>query len=120
MTADNEQAEREAAVDNAREYIISTYGALFYLDYAEETVMEFDRLARAAGRAEVAASEGYHEMLARAMTAGMRIEELEGALRDILDNVHYVKDEDGNWHSYYDDKPYAAAATEAARALLRR
>ena len=42
---------------------------------------------------------------------------LREALTDILSNVRYERDDDGNWHSFYSDKPRAAAATERARAL---
>ena len=54
----------------------------------------------------------------RARSQEEETEKLREIIRGIIDNVHYEKDLDGNWYTYYNDKPRAAAATEHARRII--
>ncbi len=71
------------------------------------------------GKGEVREAQHYLQRAKlRARSQEEQMDKLRAVIRGIIKNVHYAKDRDGNWHTYYDDKPYAAAATEAARDLL--
>ena len=70
------------------------------------------------GPSDRESSAFYAGFVAAEADAQQRIAELEAALGAILEHIHYERDINGSWHSFYTDKYAAAEATERARAAL--